>query len=382
MFHYLAQYLLAQTEGTELGDLISGLRVFRYIAFRTAGAAMTSLLMSLLLGPPIIGWLRWMNFGEHYTSKAGEHGVAATGPFDKRGTPTMGGILLVLVIEVTVLLWTQLNYLVALALLPLVVLAGLGFFDDYTKVKKQTSDGVRGKVKLVVQCALALFIGVYLWMVPATQRLVTEIMVPFWKYPVMTGATATGIALVMFTIVGSSNAVNLTDGLDGLAIGCTLLVAAVFIVLTYVAGNAKIAAYLNVPYVAGSGELAVVCSAIFGASLGFLWFNCYPAEVFMGDTGSLALGGVLGIVAVLIHQPFVLFIAGGVFVVEALSVMVQVLGFKLTRRWCGEGRRLLRMAPLHHHFQKLGWPESKVTTRFYIAGVLCGVAALASLKLR
>ncbi len=382
MFHYLTQYLLAQTEGTELGDLISGLRVFRYIAFRTAGAAMTSLLMSLLLGPPIIAWLKWMNFGEQYTNKAGLHGVGAGTVFDKRGTPTMGGILLVLVIEVTVLLWTQLNYLVALALLPLVVLAGLGFFDDYTKVKRQTSDGVRGKVKLGVQCALALFVGVYLWSIPATERLVTEIVVPFWKYPVMTGAAGCGIALTVFTIVGSSNAVNLTDGLDGLAIGCTLLVAAVFIVLTYVAGNARIAGYLNVPYIAGAGELTVVCAAIFGASLGFLWFNCYPAEVFMGDTGSLALGGVLGIVAVLIHQPFVLFIAGGVFVAEAVSVMLQVVGFKLTRRWFGEGRRLLHMAPLHHHFQKLGWPESKVTTRFYIAGVLCGVAALATLKLR
>jgi phospho-N-acetylmuramoyl-pentapeptide-transferase len=382
MFYYLTQTWLERTAGTEVGDLISGLRVFRYITFRAAGAAITALLLSLWLGPPIIAWLRRMNFGEHYTSRAQAHGVTGAPGHDKRGTPTMGGVLVVLVIELTVLLWTQLNYLVALALLPLFGLALLGFFDDYTKVTRQTSDGVRSKVKLSAQLALSLFIAVYLYYLPDTRYLVTEILVPFVKAPVLTGAGSLGIGLTILTIVGSSNAVNLTDGLDGLAIGCTLLVAAVFAILTYVAGHVKIAAYLQVPYVPGSGELTVVCAAIFGASLGFLWFNAYPAEVFMGDTGSLALGGVLGIIAVLIHQPLVLLIAGGVFVLEALSVMLQVGGYKLTRRLYGQGRRLLLMAPLHHHFQKRGWPESKVTTRFYILGVLFGVAALATLKLR
>jgi phospho-N-acetylmuramoyl-pentapeptide-transferase len=382
MFYHLSQYLIEQSQGTGIGDWISGLRVFRYITFRTAGAAITALLLSLWLGPRVIAWLRRMSFGEHYESKARQHGAEKFPAFDKKGTPTMGGVLLVLVIEVTVVLWTQINYLVALALLPLFGLAALGFFDDYTKVTRQSSDGVRAKVKLVVQAALALFIGIYLWSLPDTRLLITDIMVPFRKYPVLSEATVAGLALTMFTVVGGSNAVNLTDGLDGLAIGCTLIVAAVFIVLTYIAGHARFAGYLQVPFVAGAGELTVVCAAIFGASLGFLWFNCYPAEVFMGDTGSLALGGVLGIIAVLIHQPFVLFIAGGVFVVEALSVMLQVGYFKFTRRTHGEGRRLLLMAPLHHHFQKRGWPESKVTTRFYIAGILCGVAALATLKLR
>jgi phospho-N-acetylmuramoyl-pentapeptide-transferase len=382
MFYALSQYLIEQTQGTDLGAWLSGLRVFRYITFRTAGAAMTGLLLSLLLGRPIIAWLRRMNFGEHYVAKAEQHGVTSAGTFDKRGTPTMGGVLIVLVVEVTVLLWTQVNYLVALALLPLFGLAVLGFFDDYTKVTRQTSDGVRAKVKLVFQLALGVFIAGYLWAIPETRPLITEIMVPFEKHAVLTGAAGVGMVLTVLTIMGSSNAVNLTDGLDGLAAGCTLIVTAVFIILTYVAGHARFAAYLQVPYIAGSGELTVVCAAIFGASLGFLWFNCYPAEVFMGDTGSLALGGVLGIIAVLIHQPFVLFIAGGVFVLEALSVMLQVGGFKLTRRLQGRGRRVLLMAPLHHHFQKLGWPESKVTTRFYIVGVLCGVAALATLKLR
>lgn len=383
MLYTLTQYLLEQTRGTELGDWISGLRVFRYITFRAAGASITALLLSLWLGPRVIAWLRRMNFGEHYQSRAVQHGVTGgAGAPDKRGTPTMGGVLIVLVIELTVVLWTPVNHLVALTLLPLFGLAVLGVYDDYIKITRRYGDGVRGRVKLVTQAALGVFIAGYLWSLPDTRALIADLRVPFLKQPVLTDAAWLGGLVTVLTIMGSSNAVNLTDGLDGLAVGCTLIVAGVFIALCYVAGHVKIAAYLQVPYIPGAGELTVVCAAIFGACLGFLWFNCYPAEVFMGDTGSLALGGVLGIIAVLIHQPFVLFIAGGVFVAEAVSVMVQVLGFKLTRRLYGEGRRVFLMAPLHHHFQKLGWPESKVTTRFYILGVLCGVAALATLKLR
>ncbi len=382
MLYALTQYLLEQTRGTELGEWISGLRVFRYITFRAAGAAMTGLLLSLWWGPAIIAWLRRMNFGEHYTSKAEQHGAASGAGAGKRGTPTMGGVLIVLVIEVTVLLWTQVNHLVALALLPLFGLALLGFFDDYTKVTRRSSDGVRARVKLISQAALGLFIAGYLWSLPETRMLISEVRVPFVKVPVLTDAALVGGLITVLTIMGSSNAVNLTDGLDGLAVGCTLIVSGVLVILCYVAGHVIFARYLQVPYIPGAGELTVVCAAIFGACLGFLWFNCYPAEVFMGDTGSLALGGVLGIIAVLIHQPLVLVIAGGVFVAEAVSVMLQVGGFKLTRRLSGQGRRLLLMAPLHHHFQKLGWPESKVTVRFYILGVLCGLAALATLKLR
>ncbi len=383
MLYYLSQYLLEQTRGTELGDWISGLRVFRYLTFRAAGAAATALLLSLWLGPRVIAWLRRMNFGEHYQSRAAQHGAGATaGAPDKRGTPTMGGVLIVLVIEVTVVLWTQVNYLVALTLLPLFGLAVVGFYDDYTKVTRRSGDGVRARVKLGAQAALGLFIAGYLWSLPSTQALITDVRVPFVKVPVWSGVAWLGGAITVLTIMGSSNAVNLTDGLDGLAAGCTLIVAGVFVVLSYVAGHALFAEYLQVPYLPGSGELTVVCAAIFGACLGFLWFNCHPAEVFMGDTGSLALGGVLGIIAVLIHQPLVLFIAGGVFVAEAVSVMLQVGWCKYTRRRFGEGRRLFLMAPLHHHFQKRGWPESKVTMRFYILGVLCGVAALATLKLR
>jgi phospho-N-acetylmuramoyl-pentapeptide-transferase len=207
-------------------------------------------------------------------------------------------------------------------------------------------------------------------------------MVPFYKYPVATGAGAFGLVLTMLTIMGSSNAVNLTDGLDGLAIGCTLIVSFVFVVLTYLAGNAKAAAYLQIPFVSGAGELTVFCAAMIGAGLGFLWFNCHPAQVFMGDTGSLALGGALGIVAVLIHQPLVLVIAGGVFVIEAMSVILQTGWFRYTRRRYGTGRRIFLMAPIHHHFEKKGWYESQVVMRFYILGILFAVMALTTLKIR
>jgi phospho-N-acetylmuramoyl-pentapeptide-transferase len=207
-------------------------------------------------------------------------------------------------------------------------------------------------------------------------------MVPFYKYPVMTGAGVVGLALTMLTIVGSSNAVNLTDGLDGLAIGCTLIVSFVFLVLTYLAGNKTASAYLQIPHVVGAGELTVFCAAIIGAGLGFLWFNCHPAQVFMGDTGSLALGGALGIVAVLIHQPLVLVIAGGVFVMEAGSVILQRGYFKWTKKRTGTGRRIFLMAPVHHHFEKKGWYESQVVMRFYILCFLCAVVALSTLKIR
>ena len=294
----------------------------------------------------------------------------------------MGGILIVLVLDLTALLWAQWNALVVLTLLSLIVLAGLGFYDDYVKITQQNSRGTRSLVKLWVQFALALFIGTYLWMLPETHKLITEVMVPFIKHPVLPDAAPAGLLLTVLTIIGSSNAVNLTDGLDGLAIGCTLIVTAVFLVFTYIAGNFKFAEYLQVPFVSGAGELSVFCAAMIGSGLGFLWFNCHPAQMFMGDTGSLALGGVLGIIAVLIHQPLVLVIAGGVFVVEAVSVLLQTTWFKYTRHRTGTGRRIFLMAPLHHHFEKKGWYESQVVTRFYILCILCAVVALSTLKLR
>ncbi|MCI0535093.1 MAG: phospho-N-acetylmuramoyl-pentapeptide-transferase [Verrucomicrobiales bacterium] len=382
MLFYLSQYLQEIAAGTEWAVRLSPLRLFRYITFRSAGAAITALILSWWLGPRIITWLKELKFGQQYADKAEESGGMKARVIDKRGTPTMGGILIVLAMDLSALLWAQWNELVLLTLLSLIVLAGLGFYDDYAKITRQSNLGAKSHVKLVVQTLLALFIAIYLWKLPSTTRLVTEIMVPFYKSAILTGATGTGILLITLTIVGSSNAVNLTDGLDGLAIGCTLIVTLVFLVLTYVASNSVIANYLQVPFISGAGELTVFCAAMFGAGLGFLWFNCHPAQVFMGDTGSLALGGALGIMAVLIHQPFVLFIAGGVFVAEAVSVMIQKVWFKYTKRRFGTGQRVFLMAPLHHHFEKKGWYESQVVTRFYILCVLCAMVALSTLKIR
>ena len=245
-----------------------------------------------------------------------------------------------------------------------------------------------------MQIGLALFVAIYLWKLPGlselrtpesdrvlTNNLVTSLMVPFYKYPLHLGA-GLGVLLTALTIIGSSNAVNLTDGLDGLATGCTVIVSFVFLVLTYLAGNLRTAAYLQIPYVAGAGELTVFCAAMIGAGLGFLWFNCHPAQMFMGDTGSLALGGGLGIIAVLIHQPLLLVIAGGVFVMEAISVILQRGWFRYTKRRYGTGRRIFLMAPIHHHFEKKGWYESQVVMRFYILCVLFALVALSTLKVR
>jgi phospho-N-acetylmuramoyl-pentapeptide-transferase len=362
----------------------SALRLFQYIAFRSAGAAITALLLSLWLGPKVIAWLTELSFGQNYRDRAEVAGNLTGREPRKMGTPTMGGLLIVLTLNLTTLLWAQWNPLVLLTLLSVAVLAVLGFYDDYTKISKASSGGAKSRVKLWVQTGLALFIGIYLWQSPAMRHLhlVSDIMVPFHKAPVATGAGLVGLVLVVLTIVGSSNAVNLTDGLDGLAIGCTIIVSAVFLILTYLSENVKTANYLQIPHVIGAGELTVLCSAMIGAGLGFLWFNCHPAQVFMGDTGSLALGGALGIIAVLIHQPLVLLIAGGVFVMEAVSVMLQTGWFKYTRQKYGTGRRIFLMAPLHHHFEKKGWHESQVVMRFYILCVLFAVLALSSLKIR
>ena len=379
MLYYLSQLALDSLDLPKWLELL--LRLLRYITVRAAGAAVTALAVSWWLGPRVICWLKQLKFGQEYQDKA-ELGGISTRMISKKGTPTMGGILIILALNITTLIWAQLNALVLLALLSVVVLFGLGFYDDYAKITKQNGGGAKSQVKLWVQGLLAVFIGGYLWMVPSTSKLITEVMVPFYKEPVLVGVGAVGLIITVLTIVGSSNAVNLTDGLDGLAIGCTVIVSFVFLVLTYLAGNARAAAYLLIPYVPGAGELTVFCAAIIGAGLGFLWFNCHPAQMLMGDTGSLALGGALGIVAVLIHQPFVLVIAGGIFVIEAGSVMIQTGWFRYTRRRFGTGRRVFLMAPLHHHFEKKGWYESQVVIRFYILCVLFAVLALSTLKIR
>jgi len=384
MLFYLSQKMLDMTARTALEPFASPLRLFRYITFRSAGAAVTALVLSWWLYPRFIRWLMQLKFGQEYVDRAEESGGLQARVRSKKGTPTMGGLLIVLLLDFTALVWAQWNTQILLALFSLLVLCGLGFIDDYAKITRQNSDGLRAFIKLWVQGALALFAAVYLWRLPSTTTLISQVMVPFYKYPVLTGGTgaAVGLLLTSCTIVGASNAVNLTDGLDGLAIGCTVIVSFVFLVLTYLAGNAKAAAYLQIPHVPGAGELTVFCAAMLGAGLGFLWFNCHPACLFMGDTGSLALGGELGIIAVLIHQPLVLVIAGGVFVAEAGSVIIQVAWFKFTKLRYGTGQRVFLRAPLHHHFEMLGWDESQIVTRFYILCVLCAVVAFSTLKIR
>ncbi len=394
MLYFLSQKILEWAHGGEWESRLSFLRLFKYITVRSAGAALTALILSWWLGPKIIRWLKQLKFGQEYADRAEEAGDFKTRILSKKGTPTMGGLLIIASLVISTMLWTQWNAQVELTMLSVLVLAGLGFYDDYAKIIQQSGGGTPPRVKLIVQLVLAAFVGFYLWQLPASSELrllgnkdvlhsnlVTELMLPFYKYPIHVGVVV-GILIVLLAIIGSSNAVNLTDGLDGLAIGCTLIVGFVFLVLTYLAGNIKMATYLQIPFVPGAGELAVFCAALLGAGLGFLWFNCHPAQVFMGDTGSLALGGAFGIVAVLIHQPFILVIAGGVFVAEALSVILQKGWFKYTRLRTGTGRRIFLMAPLHHHFEKKGWYEAQVVMRFYILCVLCAVVALATLKLR
>jgi phospho-N-acetylmuramoyl-pentapeptide-transferase len=394
MFYFLSQKLLEWSAGTPWADRLSFLRLFRYITFRSGGAAVTALLLSWWLGPSVIRWLKQLKFGQEYADKAEEGGGLGARVLSKKGTPTMGGILIIVVLNFTTLFWAVWNPLVELTLLSVLVLTGLGFYDDYAKITQQSGGGTKPEVKLWVQLIVALFVAFYIWNLPMhselrfpdskiviTSNLVSKLMVPFYKYPIAIGAVL-GIIVTALTIVGSSNAVNLTDGLDGLAIGCTLIVTTVFLVLTYLAGNFKSAQYLGIPFVAGAGELTVFCSAMMGAGLGFLWFNCHPAQMFMGDTGSLALGGALGLIAVLIHQPLVLVIAGGVFVMEAISVILQRGWFRYTKKKYGLGRRIFLMAPIHHHFEKKGWYESQVVMRFYILCVLFAVVALSTLKIR
>ena len=385
MLYYLSYVpIWLRQQGHEgLADALSFFRVFEYVTFRAAGAAVTALMFSIVFGPRFIRWLRNLKVQQEYEDRAREMmGGMTVDNVSKRGVPTMGGLLIVIALDLSALLWAQCNLQVTLTLVSVIVLALLGFYDDYSKIMQQKSAGLTERIKLSVQTTLALVIGIFLWQMPETTRLITEVMVPFYKQPILIGAGLVGLLVTILAIVGSSNAVNLTDGLDGLAVGSTVMVSFVLLVFTYIAGHVEYAKHLNVPHIVGAGELSVVCAALIGASLGFLWFNCHPALMFMGDTGALALGGALGIIAVLIHQPFILVIAGGVFVLEAGSVLLQRSWFKYTRHKTGTGQRIFLMAPLHHHFQKKSWHENQVVIRFYILGILFAVMALATLKLR
>jgi phospho-N-acetylmuramoyl-pentapeptide-transferase len=295
----------------------------------------------------------------------------------KQGTPTMGGVLVIGSVFVSSLLWARLdNRFVWLVLFCMVYLGALGFADDYLKVTKKKSDGISGRIKLVFQVALALIVTTVFLSSPLLEVQARSLYVPFVKAPVITNMGWFTFIFFLLVIVGSSNAVNLTDGLDGLAIGCTITVAFAYALLTYAAGNFRIAEYLQVPFYPFAGELTVVCSALIGAGLGFLWFNCFPAKVFMGDTGSLSIGGMIGVVAICCKQELLLVVVGGVFVIEAVSVILQVMSFKLT------GKRIFVMSPLHHHFELTGWKENTVIVRFWILSIIFALLGLATLKLR
>lgn len=344
-------------------------RLFEYLSFRAILSIITALSISLWMGPKLIRWLQSLQIGQV---------VRDDGPeshFSKRGTPTMGGIMILTAISVTVLLWADLtNPYVWAVMFVLLGYGAVGFVDDYRKVVRKNTDGLIARWKYFWQSAIALVVAFALYAY-GKDTAATQLVVPFFK-DIMPQLGLTYILLTYFVIVGTSNAVNLTDGLDGLAIMPTVFVAAGFAFIAWATGNVQFANYLHIPHIPQASELVVVCAAIVGAGFGFLWFNTYPAQVFMGDVGSLALGGALGTIAVLVRQEFLLVIMGGVFVVETLSVILQVGSYKL------RGQRIFRMAPIHHHYELKGWPEPRVIVRFWIISMLLVLIALATLKVR
>jgi len=351
--------------------------LFRYITFRAVGGVVTALLLSFALGPVIIRWLTALRFGQVIRTDGPE------GHLGKAGTPTMGGVLILAATVVATLLWARLdNPYTWIVLVVLAWMGTLGFVDDYRKVVRRSSEGLSGRAKILGQGGIGLLLGAFLLIWPISPMPASWTSVPFVSDFYLEIWRVLFVPWVMLVLVGSSNAVNLTDGLDGLAAGLMAIASATFGVFAYLIGRADASEYLGLFYLPGAGELSVFCVALAGAALGFLWYNAHPAQVFMGDTGSLALGGAIGAVALLLKTEFLLVIVGGVFVAEALSVMVQVGYFKYTARRYGEGRRVLLMAPLHHHFEKRGWAESKVIIRFWILGILCALIAFSTLKIR
>jgi phospho-N-acetylmuramoyl-pentapeptide-transferase len=374
-------YLLYQV----LQRYFSPFNVFRYITVRTVYASLTAMFLAFVFGPWLIRKLRELQIGQFIREEGPE------GHQKKAGTPTMGGVLIVLSTLVPTLLWADLtNGFVLLAIFSLLAFATIGFLDDYAKVSKQRNLGLTSKKKFSLQILISFIIGIGLLSLATRSAYSTELVFPFLKkvHPDLVIHSLLGsphlwplafvpfLIFVSIVIAGSSNAVNLTDGLDGLAIGCTVIAAGALTVLTYVSSNYRWATYLEIGYIPRVAELTVFCGALVGASLGFLWYNAHPAEVFMGDVGSLSLGGTLGVIAVVIKQEILLFFVGGIFVIEALSVILQVGSFKL------RGKRIFRMAPIHHHFELIGWSESKVIVRFWIIALVFALFALTTLKLR
>ncbi|MDD2927390.1 MAG: phospho-N-acetylmuramoyl-pentapeptide-transferase [Candidatus Omnitrophica bacterium] len=354
-----------------LHDIISAFNIFRYITFRAGLAVLTSFIISLLLGPVIIRKLKALKVGEKINK--GDSLKLDDLHRSKTDTPTMGGLLILAAVVASTLLWADLsNKYIWVVLFSTLWLGLTGFADDYLKQIKNKSRGLSVRAKLISQIILGLILGI-IFLIGFQNSL--KLDVPFMKH-ISLDLDGLYIIFVILVVAGTSNAVNLTDGLDGLAIGIVVMVALAFSILSYVSGNIKLSEYLLVPYIKGSGELTVFCASILGAGLGFLWFNCYPASIFMGDVGSLALGGALGTVALLIRKELLLVIVGGIFVVEALSVILQVGSFRLTRK------RIFKIAPLHHHFQFLNWSENKVIVRFWIIAALLALLTIVTLKIR
>jgi len=382
---------------TWLSEYISFFSVFNYITLRAVLATLTSLFLGLILGPIMIRYLSAIKFGQS---------VRDDGPqshLQKTGTPTMGGSLILTGITSTTLLWADLsNRYVWVALLVTLSLGLVGFYDDLRKIREESSAGISARLKFLLQSLIGFFASLYLvfsiptennsqalilfqsWLMDPLMGFPEEISltVPFFKDFYLPLGLFGFVILSYFVIVGTSNAVNLTDGLDGLAILPSVLVASGLGIFAYVAGNILFSKYLFLPYIPGAGELTIFCAAIVGSGLAFLWFNAYPAQVFMGDVGALALGGALGVVAVVVRQEVVLFIMGGVFVIETLSVMLQVTYYKYTKKRFGKGKRILKMAPLHHHFEETGWKETQVVVRFWIITMILVLIGLATLKIR
>ena len=357
MFYYLFYTLL-------------DINLFQYITFRSGGAILTSLIITFLIAPAIIKNLKKYKIGQVVRNDGPKtHQV-------KSGTTTMGGIIILLSLLVSTVLWARLDNHFILWLIAATIYFGMiGFFDDYLKLVKKNPKGLSAKKKLLLQSIFAIGVIAYLYFYPTNEQFATSLNIPYLK-TTFVELSFLYFVLIFFVIVGSSNAVNLTDGLDGLATGNIIIAAVTLAIFSYLIGHSHISSYLKVPYVAGAGEISVFLMALFGSGLGFLWYNSYPAEIFMGDTGSLCLGGLLGLTAVFIKQELILFILGGIFVAEALSVMIQVSVFKRTQK------RVFRMAPLHHHFELGGLAETKVTIRFWIIGIVLAIISIASLKLR
>ena len=361
----------------DLSDLHIVFNLFRFITFRAAGALVTSLVVAFVAGPITIRLLKQYRIGQVVRSDGPDGHLA------KQGTPTMGGLLIVLPATLSTLLWAELdNWYIIIALTAFLTMSAIGFMDDYLKVVRFKTDGLIARYKMLGQWTFGICLGLFLVAYPISPLEPNRTMLPFFSEFSLVINPVIYVIFVSFVISGSSNAVNLTDGLDGLATGLVAVALATFGILAYLVGRVDSSSYLGLFYLPGAGELGVLALAITGSCLGFLWYNSHPAEIFMGDTGSLGLGGVIGVIAILLKAEFFLAIVGGVFIAEVFSVVLQVGFFRYTRSRDGVGKKIFRMAPLHHHFEELGWTESKIVVRFWVLGIMCAMVALSALKIR